>query len=100
MRQVLFRKEAEADVTEAYLWYEARSPGMGEEFRHELASTLRRIADHPESYQMIHRETRRAPMHRFPYSVFYRVYPDKIIVVACMHGRRSPRRWRSRSTDA
>jgi plasmid stabilization system protein ParE len=36
-------------------------------------------------------------LRRFPYSLFYRIIDDQVIVVACMHGRRHPRRWRSRN---
>lgn len=97
MKAVLFRAAAEADVAEAYVWYERQRPDLGGEFREELSATLQRIAEGPEAFQIVHRNTRRAPMRKFPYSVFYRVYPESIIVVACMHGRRSPTRWRSRT---
>lgn len=97
MKAVLFRAAAEADVAEAYVWYERQRPGLGGEFRGELRATLQRIAEAPEAFQVVHRDTRRTPMRKFPYSVFYRIYPVSIIVVACMHGRRSPTRWRSRA---
>ena len=97
MKAVLFPAAAEADVAEAYVWYERQRRGLGDEFRVELRATLERIAGGPEAFQVVHRGTRRAPMRKFPYSVFYRVYPESIIVVACMHGRRSPTRWRSRT---
>jgi plasmid stabilization system protein ParE len=97
VKAVLFLAAAEADVAEAYVWYHRQRPGMGGEFRGELSATLQRIAEGPEAFQVVHRNTRRAPMRKFPYSVFYRVYPESIIVVACMHGRRSPTRWRSRT---
>jgi plasmid stabilization system protein ParE len=96
VKPVLFRLAAEADVGDAYLWYERQRPGLGDAFRVELKATLRRIAERPELFEVLHRDTRRAPLRRFPCSVFYRVYPDAIVVVACMHGRRSPGRWRSR----
>ncbi|MGH8699404.1 MAG: hypothetical protein ACREVS_23165 [Burkholderiales bacterium] len=31
------------------------------------------------------------------YGVFYQIDGELIIVVACMHGRRNPRRWKSRT---
>ncbi|MBL8527836.1 MAG: type II toxin-antitoxin system RelE/ParE family toxin [Burkholderiales bacterium] len=96
MKPVLFRPAAEADVGDAYVWYERQRPGLGDQFRAELKATLQLIAERPELLQVLHRDTRRAPLHRFPYSVFYRVYPEAIVVVACMHGRRSPERWHSR----
>ena len=44
-----------------------------------------------------YRKARRIRMRRLPYSVIYRVYADVIVVVACLHGRLDPRKWRSRA---
>ena len=46
---------------------------------------------------VVFRDTRRFLLKRFPYAVFYRVYPRVIVVVACMHGRRNPLRWKERT---
>lgn len=96
MKPVLIRPAAAADIEEAFHWYEGQRTGLGIEFRAELKSTIDRLATNPQLYQVIHRDTHRALLRRFPYGVFYRVYPEVIVVVAVMHGRRAPRRWRSR----
>jgi plasmid stabilization system protein ParE len=36
-------------------------------------------------------------VRRFPYSVFYRVEADRIVVLAVFHGRRNPRIWQARA---
>ena len=97
MKPILVRPSAAADVEEAFRWYEAQRPGLGEEFREAFRDALDRIAAQPDLYQVVHRGTRRVFLKRFPYGVYYREYPRVIVVVACMHGRRDPRRWRSRS---
>jgi plasmid stabilization system protein ParE len=51
----------------------------------------------PELFPVVHRQTRRALLRRFPYGLYYRIVNDQIVVVACMHGRRDPRQWQSRS---
>jgi plasmid stabilization system protein ParE len=95
--QLLIRAAAAADVEEAYLWYQRQRAGLGEEFLAAVDAALRDIATHPKAYPVIHRETRRALLRRFPYAIFYRVYGETIIVIACMHGRRDPIRWKSRT---
>jgi toxin ParE1/3/4 len=40
---------------------------------------------------------RRARVRRFPYGVFYLVTDSTIVVVGVLHGRRSPRQWKSRA---
>jgi plasmid stabilization system protein ParE len=96
VRQLLVRPAAAADIEEAYLWYEERRAGLGEEFLAAVDSLLGEIVSHPTAYPVIYREARRALLHRFPYAVFFRSYDETIVVIACMHGRRNPRRWKAR----
>lgn len=98
MKQVIVRPAAAADIEDAYRWYESRRPGLGEEFLRALSSTRARVLEHPEAYPVLHRATRRALIpQRFPYGLFYRIYGDTIVIVACMHAKRDPRRWQRRS---
>lgn len=97
MKRVVVRPAAAADIDDAYRWYEAQRSGLGEEFLAALSALRGRIADEPSAFPILHRETRRALIpRRFPYGVFYRVYDDVIVIVACLHARRDPRRWQSR----
>lgn len=94
---VVFRREAQADFDEAYLWYERRREGLGDEFLASVQEALERVAQSPEAPRILHRDIRRALVRRFPYGVFYRSEPDRIVVIAIMHNRQEPRRWQSRS---
>jgi plasmid stabilization system protein ParE len=94
--RLLLRPAAAADVEAAYRWYEHQRVGLGEEFLAAVRRTLKTITAHPAGCPVIHRHTRRALVRRFPYAVFYQLVGEQVVVVACMHGRRSPRRWRRR----
>ncbi len=94
---LLVRPAAAADLEDAYGWYEARSSGLGEGFLVAVQRTFEKIQESPHGYEVLHRQTRRALVHRFPYGVLYRVREHNIVVVACLHAKRDPRRWRSRS---
>ncbi len=96
MKLLIFRPAAAADDEEAYEWYQERQIGLGEEFLEAVHEAIRAVQDHPEQYPVIRRETHRVLLRRFPYGLYYRVHEDCIVIVACMHGRRSPRRWQSR----
>jgi plasmid stabilization system protein ParE len=91
-----FRLEAEADVAAAFEWYERQRPGLGDAFRRALDIAVAAVEDHPEGYAVLYRNTRRALLPRFPYGLYYRILDDNIAVVAVLHGKRHPRRWRSR----
>lgn len=96
MKPVFFTPAAEADVEEAFAWYEKQRPGLGEAFRRALDVAVASIEENPEAYAVIHRSTRRVLLPKFPYGLYYRVLDNNLLVVACMHGKRHPRTWRSR----
>ena len=93
---VVVRPAAAEDIDEAYLWYESQGAGLGENFLISLRTAVERIARDPEQAPVIHRNTRRILLDRFPYGVFYRLYGDTVVIVACMHARRDPRKWKAR----
>ena len=95
--QVVIRPAAAADIEDAFGWYEQQHRGLGSEFLKIVDDALIAIQRAPQLYPVIRRNTRRALLRRFPYGIYFRIYPDLIVVVACMHGRRNPRRWQSRT---
>jgi plasmid stabilization system protein ParE len=96
-RTVRLREEADWDLTAAASWYEQQRKGLGHEFLDEALSAFQLVAKQPLSYPVVHRDTRRALMTRFPFGIYFRVEQSQIIVVAVLHGSRHPRRWQSRT---
>jgi plasmid stabilization system protein ParE len=94
--QCVVRPAAAADIDDAFLWYEAQRPGLGHEFLAAADALINAIAEHPLRYPLVRRNTRRALLRRFPYAVYFRIYDEVVVVIACMHGRRNPRRWQVR----
>lgn len=97
LKSVIIRPTAAEEIDEAYLWYESQRAGLGEAFLSVVNRELERIGEVPELYAVLRRETRRAMLSRFPYSLLYRVVGDDVIVVACFHGKRDPRQWHERT---
>jgi len=95
--QCIVRPAAAADIDEAFLWYQTQRPGLGHEFLAAADTLIDAIAEHPLRYPVVRRNIRRALLRRFPYAIYFRIYDDVIVVVACMHGRRNPRRWQVRA---
>jgi plasmid stabilization system protein ParE len=94
---VAFAAEAETDVLDAFAWYEERREGLGALFRNAVDAAVTRIAQAPLSPAVQYRDLRHVLVRRFPYAIYYRVYPKAVVVVAVVHGRRHPRVWRRRS---
>jgi len=92
VKRLVYRPEAAADVRAAFEWYERQREGLGGEFLAALARAEDKARANPLSFQVIRRDARRIMLRRFPYQLIYRVVADVIVVVACFHGRRSPKR--------
>ncbi len=95
--EVRLRPEAEQDLSDAATWYEEQLPGLGHQFLDRVLQTFSAISGTPLMYPIVHRNTRRALIHRFPFGVYYRLEDTVIVVVAIMHGSRDPRRWKTRA---
>jgi len=96
LKPALFTSAAEADVEEAFRWYESQRQGLGPAFRHAVDIAVAAVQSNPESYAVIHRDTRRVLLPKFPYCLYYRVAGEAVVVVGCLHAKRHPRIWRSR----
>jgi plasmid stabilization system protein ParE len=92
----IFGPEAQEDLIDATDWYEAREPGLGADFLRCVDAAVQRIARNPESYPVVHRNTRMALVRRFPYLIIYRIATQGIIIVAVFHASRDPATWKKR----
>jgi toxin ParE1/3/4 len=97
IRRILFRHTARRDFFDACEWYNQRRAGLGRRFEAAVEGTLEMISASPESFPMVHRDVRRALVRRFPYGLFYRIRGETIHVLAVLHGRRDPARWKERA---
>ena len=93
----VFRPAARVDLLEARDWYEVQRRGLGSDLAASVEVAINRIGTHPALYPEIWPGLRRAVLLDFPYSVFYRVQPRVIEVVAVFHHRRDPTVWLARA---
>ena len=93
---LVVHRDAEADVLEAYRWYESKGFGLGAIFVSEVDETLARIESSPMSFAISYGEMRRAVLKRFPYVVYFRDADDVVQVFGVLHGRRNVRLVRAR----
>lgn len=66
MLSLIVRPDAEADITDAAVWYETQSPGLGSEFIRSVDACLADVARAPHRLPVIRRNMRRALLRRFP----------------------------------
>jgi len=90
---ILLRPEAKADLLAARDWYEQQRAGLGDEFAEAVEQLLARIQIFPELYGVLLSKVRGGKLRRFPYVLYYRALPDRIEVLAVLHGSRNPPPW-------
>jgi plasmid stabilization system protein ParE len=95
VKRLVYQPGAVADVRAAFEWYERQRTGLGDEFLAALARAEEVVRANPFAYRVVRRDARRVMLRRFPYQIIYRVVADFVVVVACLHGRRSPKRLES-----
>lgn len=88
---LLFLPEVEEDVIAGYVWYEGKSPGLGEEFLRIFYACAGELPRNPLLYLKVYKEFRRRLLRRFPYAVYFMVEDDQIVVFGLFHCARDPR---------
>jgi plasmid stabilization system protein ParE len=83
---------AEAEITEAFDWYETKASGLGVQFRKELRYYLDRVSQSPHHFRDIGQNLRCASLRGFPYGILFRIEGDTAFVVGCFHTSRNPAR--------
>lgn len=99
--RIIVLDDAEAELLEATLWYEAKRPGLGREFRDVVAEAMDRLAEAPSVALPVRSVSpglgaRCVFVKRFPYSVVFFVQGEELWVVAFAHQHRRPGYWRNR----
>ena len=87
---VVLRPVAQDEADEAARWYEAKRVGLGADFLAEVQRVLDVITGQPDRYPVVLGDTREAPLARFPYCVYYRDRPGRVVVTAVFHTSRGP----------
>jgi len=95
-RRLIIRPEAEAEMADAFDWYEDRVPGLGADFMLCLDAVFSAIVRSPQTFPRVHRIVRRALTRRFPYEVFFVEDTERIVVLSVFHAKRNPKRWEER----
>lgn len=81
-----------ADIELAFVWYEKQRRGLGFEFLDCLEYAVKSILDNPKMYRVVYTNFRGCVIRRFPFSVFYTIENDEIVVHSVFDNRQNPER--------
>src|SRR6266404_1801215 len=96
-RRVSIRPEAQRDIRAAAAWYESREQGVGMRIKNDVRATSRRIGENVLMFPAIDSRVRRALLRGFPYSVYFIVEANSVVILAVLHQHRHPETWKTRS---
>jgi toxin ParE1/3/4 len=96
MRRVRLHPQAEAEMTEAAVYYESRQEDLGKRFLASVQDAINSIKINPWLYPVVDLDVRRCLIKVFPFGVLFRLSDDQIMIVAVMHLSRNPDYWKDR----
>ena len=85
--------EAEADIDNAFIWYEIAQMGLGKDFFATVNKSVHSISNNPYSCSEIYKGIRRFVIKKFPYGIYYKVnfVEKEIQIIGIIHFKRSMR---------
>ncbi len=92
-KNVVISSRAELEITEAIEWYEKIEKSLGLSFLDNLDQAISAVIKNPEMYPVIFKNVRRILIKKFPYSIFYHLTKNEIVVLAVFHEKRNPTNW-------
>jgi plasmid stabilization system protein ParE len=79
------RPQVLLDIDDAYNWYNNHVQGLGKKFVDDFENTVSKILENPYIYPVTYKTFRRSLLKKFPYSVFYHIDKQTILIIACLH---------------
>ncbi|MEO6992446.1 MAG: type II toxin-antitoxin system RelE/ParE family toxin [Lacunisphaera sp.] len=71
IQRLVVAPQAEADLRDAFIWYEQRSAGLGRDFLERVEAAFELLSRSPQLFRSRHGPYRLAPTQRFPYSIYF-----------------------------
>ncbi len=87
--RLLYTVRAKHDLDVAFTWYEEQRRGLGFEFLDCVEALIETILYMPSAGFSYH-QFKRALVRRFPFSVFYTIEDDQLIIHAVFDNRQDP----------
>lgn len=84
------KNEANLEIIEAYLYYEEKRNGLGEEFLEHLDIYFDRITTYPKHFTQKRKPYREAFIKRFPFLIIYEITNGKVIVYSVFNTWQNP----------
>lgn len=87
---------AENDISNAALWYNEKSLGLGKEFLDSIELAFSIITQNPHLFQDRYKNVKIIFTTRFPYGIYYIIEENQLIILAVLHTKMDEMVWKDR----
>lgn len=94
LTKVIFTPQANIDFAESLNWYAERDVATAERFQSQLDARIQELREHPDRWPKFDEIHRICTVKGFPFSIFYCVRDEDLIIAAIAHHSRSSNYWR------
>ena len=78
------------EIEDAKEYYNLQNSTLGDTFKNDIKRSIESIKKFPNLYPNITNDMRRCLLHRFPYSIFYAITDNTILILSVAHQHRKP----------
>ena len=78
------------EIEDAKEYYNLQNSTLGDTFKNDIKRSIESIKKFPNLYTNITNDMRRCVLHRFPYSIFYAITDNTILILSVAHQHRKP----------
>ncbi|MDA3790218.1 MAG: type II toxin-antitoxin system RelE/ParE family toxin [Desulfobacula sp.] len=85
-----YTHKAKDDIESAFSWYEKQRTRLGFEFLDCVEIAVKSIIENPEMYRIHYSIFRGCLIRKFPFSIFYTIEDNEIVVHSVFDNRQDP----------
>jgi plasmid stabilization system protein ParE len=85
-----FLPVVQGDAVAAAQWYDDKREGLGDHFLAQFYGAASGILHNPMIYRVVEDDIRRCLLPRFPYSIYFSIEEQTVLIVALFHCARDP----------
>ena len=87
-----YTSRAKDDIELAFEWYERQRRGLGFDFLDCVEIAVKSILENPNLYRIFYSNFRTCVIRRFPFSIFYTIENNEIIIHSIFDNRQDPKK--------
>jgi len=87
-----YTDRAKNDLDVAFEWYEKQRQGLGFEFFDCVESAIKSILTFPKMYPTCYLSFKRCVIRRFPFSIFYTIEDEELVIHSVFDNRQDPKK--------